>query len=72
MLHQLCLARLQHYLKVVVQAIVQYQSMRHLDAMWLHWMLIAVVIVANFWVVEVCYLCDKGKTDISAQVLSQI
>lgn len=50
---------MEQYLKIVVQAIVQDEGMCHLDAMWLHWMLVAVMVVANFWVIEVCNLSTK-------------
>lgn len=50
------------YLKIVVQTIVQDEGVCHLDAMRLHRMLIAVMVVANFWVVEVCYLSRNVKS----------
>ena len=50
------------YLKIVVQAIVQDEGVCHLDAMRLHRMLIAVMVVANFWVIEVCYLSRNVKS----------
>lgn len=39
--------------------------MCHLDSMRLHRMLIAVVIVANLWVIEVCYLNRVAKSGIN-------
>ncbi len=35
---------------------MQYESVCHLDAMWLHWMLVAVVIVSDLWVIEIGHL----------------
>jgi len=35
----------------------------HLDAVWLHWMLVAVVIISNLWVIEIGHLCSvEGRS----------
>lgn len=38
---------------------MQNEGMCHLDAVRLHWMLVAVMVVANFWVIEVCHLSTR-------------